>query len=62
MRPAIFHSRREIAAALSTRTGGVSPMPLGMNTSYSVGDEKENVEKNRELLVGGHGIGLAELA
>jgi len=33
-----------------------------MNTSYSVGDEEGNVEKNRELFLGGHGVGLAELA
>jgi len=62
MRPAIFHSEREIAAALSTRTGGVSPAPLGMNTSFSVGDDRSNVVKNRELFLGGHGIRLTELA
>jgi len=51
-----------VLAALSTRNGGVSPEPLGMNLSFSVGDEEANVLKNRELFFGGLGIGLAELA
>jgi YfiH family protein len=33
-----------------------------MNTSFSVGDDSQNVERNRELFLGSHGIGLAELA
>lgn len=33
--------------AMSTRIGGVSPEPFGMNLSYHVGDEPDNVAENR---------------
>ena len=62
MKPNLFHPHREIIAALSTRPGGVSPPPLGMNLSFGVGDDERNVRKNRELFVGGFGISTAELA
>lgn len=39
-----------IRFALSTRLGGVSPEPYGMNTSYSVGDNPELVSQNRARL------------
>lgn len=32
---------------MSTRKGGASPEPLGMNLSFRVGDERKNVEENR---------------
>lgn len=37
--------------AFSTRLGGVSPPPLGMNTSLSVGDVPEHVQENRRRLL-----------
>jgi YfiH family protein len=37
--------------ALSTRNGGVSPPPLGMNLSFRVGDDPACVEENRRLLL-----------
>ncbi|MCX6143139.1 MAG: peptidoglycan editing factor PgeF [Ignavibacteriales bacterium] len=33
---------------MSTRVGGVSPEPLGMNLSYRVGDDPANVAENRK--------------
>jgi YfiH family protein len=47
IRPAIFAQFPEIIAAQSTRIGGVSPEPLGMNLSSHVGDKQENVDENR---------------
>ncbi len=45
--PQIFLQFSEIIAAQSTRTGGVSPEPLGMNLSSHVGDAQANVDENR---------------
>jgi YfiH family protein len=45
--PQIFDQFPEIIAAQSTRLGGVSPEPLGMNLSSHVGDEQANVDENR---------------
>jgi YfiH family protein len=47
---------------MSTRHGGVSPEPFGMNLSFNVGDKKENVEKNRELFFQALGIRSDRLA
>ncbi len=41
---------------ISTRTGGVSPEPYGLNLSFSVGDRKENVEENRKRFYGAIGV------
>jgi YfiH family protein len=62
IRPSIFQITPGVLAAVSTRNGGVSPDALGMNLSFSVGDEDANVLRNRELFFGGLGIGLRELA
>ncbi len=62
IRPSIFQTVPGVLAAVSTRNGGVSPDPLGMNLSFSVGDEEANVLRNRELFFGGLGIDLRELA
>lgn len=59
--PSIFPSELVIAA-MSTRNGGVSPFPLGMNLSFRVGDREENVRRNREIFFGSLGVGTAELA
>jgi purine-nucleoside/S-methyl-5'-thioadenosine phosphorylase / adenosine deaminase len=49
IRPTIFDQFPEIIAAQSTRLGGVSPEPFGMNLSNHVGDDPLNVESNRTL-------------
>src|SRR6185312_17495293 len=47
IRPKMFEQFPEIIAAQSTREGGVSRMPYGMNLSSHVGDEQKNVDENR---------------
>ncbi len=47
--PKIFSGLPHIKAAMSTRNGGVSAEPFGMNTSFDVGDDEQHVRKNREL-------------
>ncbi|HEV8537568.1 MAG TPA: polyphenol oxidase family protein, partial [Bacteroidota bacterium] len=41
-----------VVFGMSTRLGGFSLEPLGMNLSYSVGDRREDVDKNRERFFG----------
>jgi YfiH family protein len=60
IRPSVFPP--EILAAFSTRQGGVSPPPLGMNLSFSVGDDPANVRRNREIFFNALGIPLERLA
>ncbi len=45
--PEIFKRFPEVIAVQSTREGGVSPYPYGLNLSSHVGDEISNVEENR---------------
>jgi YfiH family protein len=58
--PSVFGAA--VVAALSTRQGGVSSPPLGMNLSFHVGDDANAVRRNREMFFGAVGIGLEELA
>lgn len=58
IRPKIFASRSHVRSAVSTRHGGVSPAPLGLNLSYKVGDDPENVRQNRSRFLGS--LGFAE--
>ena len=58
--PSIFPA--EVVAAFSTRKGGVSQEPLGLNLSFNVGDDPVNVRKNRELFFEPLGIPLGRLA
>jgi YfiH family protein len=60
LRPSVFDTT--VVAALSTREGGVSAPPLGMNLSFHVGDDADAVRRNREIFFGAVGIGLEELA
>ena len=53
-----FRNHPLIQFGMSTRRGGVSPEPLGMNLSFNVGDDSANVKKNRELFFGGLDIKL----
>ncbi|MEO8167216.1 MAG: peptidoglycan editing factor PgeF [bacterium] len=57
-----FKSFPAIQFGMSTRKGGVSPEPFGMNLSFSVGDAEENVRRNRELFFGALEIRLDALA
>ena len=60
IRPSVFPPG--ITAAFSTRNGGVSPPPLGMNLSFNVGDDPANVRENREIFFGALGIPPGRLA
>ncbi len=62
IRPSVFPGKPAVLAAVSTRNGGVSPSPLGMNLSFHVGDREENVRRNREIFFGSLGIRTADLA
>lgn len=62
IRPQAFARYSNLLAAHSTRHGGVSPPPLGMNISFQVGDEKQNVRQNRRLFLEGLGISEDSLA
>jgi polyphenol oxidase len=56
IRPQIFEQFPEIIAAQSTRIGGVSPEPLGMNLSSHVCDDHANVDENRRRLFKAIGV------
>jgi YfiH family protein len=43
----LFFSHPGVVFGMSTRVGGVSPEPFGMNTSFRVGDDPECVRENR---------------
>lgn len=45
----LMQSTGLVISAVSTRQGGVSPWPLGLNLSSNVGDTVENVRANRGL-------------
>ena len=53
---------REVVFAMSTRHGGVSPPPFGMNLSFHVGDEDANVVQNRKRLSGSLGLDIDRAA
>ena len=54
--PEIFSQFSEVVAGQSTREGGVSPMPYGLNLSSHVGDDRENVLENRRRFYEALGI------
>lgn len=54
--PEIFKQFPELIAAQSTKIGGVSPEPYGMNLSSHVGDSRENVAKNRRMFFAELGV------
>lgn len=51
-----------LRAAVSTRAGGVSRPPLGMNTSFKVGDDDAAVRTNRDRFLTAAGIPVGALA
>lgn len=61
VRSKIFSKYPTIISGISTRAGGVSPSPLGLNLSFKVGDAEENVNNNRALFFGGLGIDSARV-
>jgi len=60
--PSIFSGWTFLRAGMSTRNGGISAPPLGMNLSYRVGDSPENVRNNRAQFLGSFGCSEAETA
>ncbi len=51
-----------VCAAVSTRIGGVSREPLGMNTSFKVGDLEDHVRANRERFFEAAGVPEGRIA
>jgi hypothetical protein len=51
-----------VRAVFSTRVGGASPEPFGMNLSFRVGDDPVHVEENRRRLLAEVGATPADLA
>ena len=62
VRSSIFNLFPEIVCGISTRLGGASPEPFGLNTSYAVGDAEREVTENRWRLCDELGIWLNRLA
>jgi len=58
----LLDSGEGIVNGMSTRLGGVSPPPFGMNLSFHVGDAEEYVHENRRRFFGTLGISLDRLA
>ncbi|MEO8210319.1 MAG: peptidoglycan editing factor PgeF [bacterium] len=52
----LFKKFPELVFGFSTKPGGVSPEPYFLNLSLSVGDELENVKRNREIFFNELGI------
>jgi YfiH family protein len=48
--------------AMSTRIGGISPEPFGMNLSFRVGDDRANVFENRRRFFDSLGLRETETA
>ena len=47
-----FSSYPSIVFGFSTRIGGVSPEPFGLNLSFNVGDDRDRVAENRRRFLG----------
>ena len=58
----ILSQYRTLRFGMSTRQGGTSPEPLGMNLSFRVGDDPERVEENRRRFFGALGFDLQRVA
>ena len=58
----LFQKFPEIRFGFSTREGGVSPQPFGLNLSFSVGDDRTNVIRNRDLFFGRMRVSWEEVA
>jgi len=62
IRSLLFDSHPGIRFGMSSKPGGVSPDPLGLNLSFRVGDAEENVIRNRQMFFGELNIPLDSLA
>lgn len=62
IRPSVFGEDRSLVVAMSTRQGGASRDPFGMNLSFSVGDDDTSVRENRRRFFSALGIPLDALA
>ncbi len=62
IRSRIFGELPGVVFGMSTRLGGVSAPPLGMNISFRVGDNEEDVRQNRRIFLGQIGIRTESLA
>ncbi len=62
VRSALFERFSGLRFGMSTRRGGVSPSPLDLNLSFNVGDDPENVRKNRELYFAALGVDSSRVA
>jgi len=58
----LFGAFPDLVFGMSTRLGGVSAPPFGMNVSYRVGDNEHDVRRNRGLFLGKLGIPTDSLA
>ncbi len=47
VRPVLFKAVKDVVCGVSSLLGGVSPEPLGLNLSFNVGDDPQNVNENR---------------
>ena len=62
VRSALFARFPRLIFGISTRAGGKSREPFGLNLSFRVGDDRAAVQANRELFFGSLGVPLARLA
>lgn len=56
IRSNLFQNFPELVFGFSTKSGGVSPEPYCLNLSLSVGDDAENVKRNRKIFFNELGI------
>ena len=62
LRSTLFSQFYLLQFGMSTRHGGVSEPPFGMNLSFHVGDNEKHVQQNRERFFGSLDITLDHLA
>ncbi len=62
LRSKLFSQYQQIVFGMSTRNGGVSAPPYDLNLSISVGDDPDNVRKNRDRFFGELNIDLSRIA
>jgi len=60
--PEIFRSMPGLIAGVTTRRGGVSPEPFGMNISAKVGDDPAAVDANRRRAFAAFGVSERAIA
>jgi polyphenol oxidase len=58
----IFQRFDFIRCAVSTRRGGTSPEPFGMNLSFNVGDDPGAVRENRRIFLAAAGCDKSQIA